>query len=334
MIVLLYTLFLQSLFVYLKIYSKCCGDIALAILILKMNILKIFTLLIVILSVSCNIEFTKDFEIASADHENKLVINSHFIKGDSIIEVYLKSSKAVAQQAIQPELINPYVIIEFADGIERQLIYNDSTELYELSLENVQITAGDQIKLEAGAENFDVVFSSQIVPQEVNLLSAELEANAYYDIILDPWDKLTIELNEDNENDNFYAISLSHLGFRFARDSIASEWKSRIFPVLGNMYRGGFDRHVVFSDSDFNGLEIEIPFRTIFPKDSEGQLKSIRSEVILESITEERYLYLKSLAFVWQAEDNPFVDNFDLSQNIENGYGYFTISNVDRIELN
>ncbi len=90
-----------------------------------------------------------------------------------------------------------------------------------------------------------------------------------------------------------------------------------------------FGTDLLFNDDFFNGKQYSLRFRPEqygFYDDSEPQLY-----VILRTIDEAQYRYLRSVDLQYENEGNPFAEPVQVYSNVENGYGIVAGSSASRV---
>ena len=306
----------------------------------------IYTLTTALLLFSCEKKVVFDYE----KPKEALVVNAQ-IHPDSTFKIFL--SKTISptdtinfesKENIQIEVYKNNNFLGFADE------YTQPEEEYELgfySNDEFEFTENDSIKIETGNPNYNAVSAETRIPERPTI--SRISAN---NIILDEntmmWGysldcniSLSIEDNPLEENyyaiDFFYNANFTFSDF-FTGNFTDTPYESKImFEINDSDAIPSYQRNTgyLISDELFNGesKEINVFIDTgidIHNKDFE------EFYIVVKSLSKEYFLYQKTLSEYYLNSNNPFTNQQEVYNNINNGYGIFCgyNSTIDTVRIN
>ena len=275
--------------------------------------------------------FSQIVDIELPEHESKPVLNMQVIAGDRTLETLVSLSKGILDTG-NFELPKPVLVEFFKNGspIGDFDFYHDILK-YEAYLQDDHIdsTAGNVYRLEATVPHYEKVYAEQVMPIAPLITGASFELEGTISPDGDRVDELIVELDDRQPGIlNYYGILAYSAGVDVdpvSGDTI-SRSRTRIYlesvdPLLGSGSRYDF----IFSDESFDGGDYQARMYTY-----SGVSEDRDVEVEVYSLTRDGFLYYRSLQQYYDAVDNPFAEPVTVHNNIEGGYGIFTLTNVTK----
>lgn len=175
--------------------------------------------------------------------------------------------------------------------------------------------------------------STQTFPTKVTINSATYEKEGTIDRYGNLTDAISIEFDDPEGEKNYYVVSTRATYLFEGKDTIfISDWwidSTPVDPIIEKI-RGGF----FFTDASIDGKNYTLKFATIIKEQQtsfplangetiEGQLLGLKAK--LTSVSQDYYEYWKSL----ETFENDKDDFVKIHENVEGGYGIFTLNSVD-----
>jgi len=280
--------------------------------------------------------------------EPELVVVSNFTKGKDI-RVIVSKSRSITDQSMPEYLLD--ATVELYRGAE----YLETLELIDPKGQEGQVpfytsyTFQPEVNivyhLKASAPGFRSVTSQSRIPEQINLLSIDLD-----DVVQEELNsgqiEVEFELNLNFEDPvqeiNYYHISLmqQYHHYMLTEDGDTSIIDTEVEPIrLGKQNNSNTEvAHVgggmLLTDEPFDGkiISYNIPISLQY-NPAEELLGKIF--VDLRAVSEEYYRYFEALSRQEDATDSPFEDPVFLFDNIEGGKGVFAgyNSSLDSLQL-
>ncbi len=265
--------------------------------------------------------FESTVDIDTPPHQPALAVTANFAAGDTTLRIYLTHSLDILEQN-DAEPIPDADVEVFKDGISLGKAGYYSDKLYKLPLPQPLPPDNATYKLKVSAPGFDPVQASQVMPATVPIISATFEIDGAIDDDGEKVDELTIEFEDPAGIENFYSLN-AYVVF----DSQYTEELS--LGILDPITEEGMDDYLL-KDVTFDGKRYEWRFKAYrFFEITED----VKMYVVLRSITADQYFFSRSVQLSYDNDDNPFAEPVIIHNNIEGGYGIFTLEAGDVKEL-
>lgn len=273
--------------------------------------------------------FSQVATIELPEHEPRPVVNLQ-IEGrqERMISALISNSKGILDPETTYEIPVDAEVKLYRNGtLFTPLDYFEDVLRYEASLENpFPDQGGDTYLLEANIPGFDLVQIEQVMPVKPVVEAASYETEGTIDETGSRVDELIVDIIDQEPGvTNYYALSL--FGITVLLDPTTGDTiqysRSRISldsndPLLS--YGARYD--LIFTDEGFSGGKYQARCYTYYSIDESSDL-----EVVLHQLSEDAFLYARSLEQYYNAIDNPFAEPVTVHSNVPNGYGVFTLVN-------
>jgi hypothetical protein len=291
---------------------------------LKKIIFHIATILFLASLVSC--ESIIEYELPQNDP--KMVLNSYFTN-DSIWEVTIYESKNILEN--DDFKFVPGALVEVADqnGVVYPLTYIGLGKY--ASLNNDKPVIGSTYTISAKHPSFDDVSATSSMPTKVEI--ANIDTSSISQFGYEELESKITFTDPKNEN-NYYSLSLvySYVSVyqfdSFPADTINASWQLYYYSNESQFTDTWIytSDGIVFSDEFFDGREYTLSIISEKPYIYDNPFEMILSASIqyeLESISEDVYLYKKSLEAQNLTSFDPFAQPVQVYNNISGGFGIF-----------
>lgn len=266
-----------------------------------------------LIGLSC--EKTIDYDLPQEDP--KLSIDTYVIEGEPVTALVGISQPSLSSE--YPEVTADAEVWLYEDGVKvSKLEYNSvNPNLYGTYSSDYKPKAGKTYRVEASLDNFETAYGMNLLPEPVPV-NADYDTSTNY---------LSVSFRDPSTSGDYYLIRAFNKRYQngvFYRDNITlttSDPVVEIFtdfdddPLQDDIYKSGRDAYM--TDQSFNAKEREVRFK-IYER-SNGQQDTMVVELL--RITEDFYLYDRSKALIYWADDNPFAEPIQVHSNVENGYG-------------
>lgn len=315
---------------------------------LKINLLVLF---IGSFLSSCNEDsFTQVVNFDVPNLPPKLVVNCNYNIEDDSLFVYVSRSRNVGENAT----ISP---TEFKDA--KVELYKNGTKLFDipyhqkasnLTFKTVfqingvasKITDNATYKIKVSANGFETAESEQITPIKPAISKGKFEREGFKYSSFGSVEKANLIQFEliDSPEENFYTIEVLSV----VQDTISKKTYKSISPILIDQQftKGLFDdeykSRFSITDAIFSNKKIDIKLGTpdaffFWNPITNNEIKNaklVAYEVVVYSLTKEKYLYEESLKEV-NNSGGLFNEYVVVNSNIKNGFGIFSIKNKNKI---
>jgi len=289
-------------------------------------ILSAFTLLIF---QSCDEDsFSQVVVIDIPEHESKPVIKLQLeANNDRSLSVLVSNSKGLLDPESDYKVPSDAIVQLYKNGeLLSQLSYNAQVAQYtDSNFDPISDIAGDTYLLEAKLEGYDKVSATQKMPPKPIITNATYEIEGTIDSEGYRADQIITDIADtDLDETNYYGIRVFHVDYQvdFNGDTTGIS-KQRIYldsndPLLtyGNRYG------LIFTDEAFTNGTFQV---RAYSYNSAGEETDI--EVELLQLSKDAYFYERSFEQYYNAIDNPFAEPVTVHNNIEGGYGIFSLAN-------
>lgn len=246
---------------------------------------------------------------------------------DRPLSALVSNSKSI----LDPE--STYKIPEDADlklyrngNLYADLDYLDDVLRYQyFSSESFPTTAGETWRLEASIPEFNAVSIEQVMPAKAIITDATYEEEGTIDSEGFRVDELIVDVEDPEPGKiNYYGLALRQIYVTIDTNgdttqvSSGSVYLDSNDPLLSYSDRYG----LLFTDEGFANNEYQLRTYTYYSLDEDVVL-----EVVVYQLTEDAWLYARSLEQYQNSIDNPFAEPVTVHSNVEGGFGVFTLVN-------
>ncbi len=295
----------------------------------KTNYILLVLLLIVIFS-SCDDAFTTIRELELPEHEKKLSVFSTMY--GSTCEIFVSHSKSIDDNSPYKQ-VTANVIIRKNDMEFFSFVYPDDLKTGNLISPFIDfpksINEGEKYTLEVVSDEFGTAKAVSTVPELPVIDNITYDEN-YYIEEYDTLDKLEFNIIDPEENDNYYLFNINSTIYKRNKYHLYL-YISTDDPIIKETY-WDFDKGIIISDKTFNGQKRKISLKVNYYANINPNEEKIDLDTVLinsKGITKDYYNFLLSKIQHDQADDNPFAEPVNIYNNIENGYGLFSIENSE-----
>ena len=307
-----------------------------------------FYILSSFLVMSCGENFFDSIvEVEVPAHESNLSITAHLTNLDEVSLVYVTHTVGILDNNNAAPITDAKVEL-YADGQLVQVY--EYVELYQTSGGNGQtitrdiyvveesktLEANKQYELRVSSPTYGEVTATQVLEQPTKILSGTYEEDGISGIFgeettidsegnetTDRAEEIAIKFQDKSGEKNYYAVQA--IGY-YDTDTPTGieEYGERFYltPVDPATEEGL--NALIFSDATFDGKNYEFKMAAF------GQTEGLkRIEVILYTISEDRYLYETTLLNYEENDGNPFAEPVIIHENVSQGNGIFTMSAAD-----
>jgi hypothetical protein len=299
-----------------------------------MNKLYVFLLVVILFNACRESAFEQVVKIDIPEHESRLAINTIMLSMDDSISVLVSNSLGILNDEDFSDIRTAEVTL-LKDGLAlNPFTYNEDFGYYVNKLPEALGNETVEYRLEVSDANYPLAVATQRMPVLPAIISVTVDRDGTLDDTGERVDEIIIEIDDQANDQAFYAIRAYLLGeVEFVEGEIF-EYESEISlrsnnPLVNTSFQT--DLGLLITDGSFDGTIYKLNTWTYFdlPEDQEGL--SLRVELI--NITEDTYLYARSLSQYYDALGNPFAEPVTIHSNIEEGYGLFGLGNVSVFEL-
>lgn len=283
----------------------------------------LYSLLLVLFLTACKDDFFDQVvDVKIPEHTPALAITSTLSNQDTIIYAYVTTSIGVLEP-YNPGYITDAKVELFKDGdLVRELPYVDQS-FYAWQLDEPLGNEQSTYELRVEKEDFETVMATQIMPAQIEITNATFERDGTIDEGGDRVDELVIEFTDQKDVSNYYKVEVA-LEYDFDGTTYLQEgyYFDSNDPSTSYTNDG-----IYLSDAVFDGSTYE--FR-LYNYDLYVDASWENPELIvrLVNMSSDRYYRETSINAYQNAEDNPFAEPAVIHNNIENGYGIFSLEAV------
>jgi len=313
------------------------------------NIKYIIYILSSFLVMSCGENFFDSIvEVEVPTHDSNLAITAHLTNLDEVSLVHVTHTVGILDNTNAAPITDAKVEL-YGDG---QLVQTyEYRELFQTIGGNGQAVTRDiyvveesqplaintNYELRVSSPTYGEVTASQMLVNPTKIISGTYEEDGISGIFgeettvdtvgnetTERAEEIAIKFQDRAGEKNYYAVEA--IGFYDNEMPIGPEEYGEKFyltPVDPTTEEGLST--LIFSDAAFDGKEYEFKMAAFFVQTE--RLKRI--EVVLYTITEDRYLYETTLLNYEENDGNPFAEPVIIHENVSQGNGIFTVSGAD-----
>jgi hypothetical protein len=261
------------------------------------------------------------------EHTPLPALKLQLLQGDTAVSVLVSNSKSILDPESAYDLPDDAVVKLFKNGNEFvDLTYEAMSSLYQATIPNgISSQGGDVYQLTAKLTGFEQVMAEQTMPPPPLILNAEYEFEGTINSDGDRVDELIVDIKDtEAAKTNYYGIKLFWFYYDFDSngDTLATYRVDVGLDSNDPLLQYGAPYGLVFNDESFSGGTYQVrcnPYYTIGPDTD--------LEVEVHQLTKDAFLYIRSLNQYYDAIGNPFAEPVTVHNNIEGGYGVFTLAN-------
>ena len=270
--------------------------------------------------------FSTTLKVDPPPHEDQLVLQSFLKSNDSLLYFSLSKSVGILEtQNSTISFISDAVIEVYEDGeLKYEPTLSSSTPFnFGVVLDEPLNGIGKTYEVRVTHDSLGTISGSQQMPAAPNLVSATFDEDGGIDIDFgDEAHAIDLVMLDPPNVKNYYEVIL-------ARYSTISGELGNDYYIYSNDFSAseGVHEYLLVDDASFDGQEYTFRFET--SKDWQDDLY-----VVVRSVTEDWYLYSKSLERFQVTQDfQLFSEPVTVHTNIENGLGVFGMATQGLVKV-
>lgn len=296
----------------------CAGSCTLFLtysIITLMRTLIYFSFAIVLLASSCDEDsFSQTVDIPIPEHEPLPALTLDLRSGDSIASTVLDLSRGILDEADETrgnktvELYRNDVLIAESDP------NSQSIRSFNLDLDAPLGTEVATYRLVGKIDGYTDVEAIQLMPTQPDFTVVSYDPQGSIDIDGFRTDEIIFDLVDDPDTEDYY-------GFRVTNNPEDQFINDYYLQSPDPLLKDAIGYGLVLSDQSFNGSTYRVRIQ------ADNYNEDPRPALEVFHITEDAYRYSVSRIAYEDSVDNPFAEPVNVHNNMENGYGYFLLSN-------
>lgn len=279
-----------------------------------------------LLLVSCSDDFfNKVIEDDIAEDDKYLALGAFFVDGQDQARCLLTESTGILEGTqSQTDFSDGSVILIYPDGSERPFSYYAPMGRHNFqSDQQISWEENKEYTIKASYKDLPSIEATATLNPLVKIDSIKYEKEARQQVDQDPESAVTIYFKDPEGVSNYYMATLVYVP-----NGIQSEsryYAESLEPESYSVYNG----NVLINANTIDGDQYSI--KLYFNDHARGQEK----EIFLKwsSISEDHYLFAKSLDAIHEGDDNPFASPIPLYTNVKNGQGLFSIYHEEKYKV-
>lgn len=256
------------------------------------------------------------------EHTSKLASTTHFSATEETLEVWVSHSLGTLDTVSYTNIENATVQLFYNENLLHDLDFWEENKSY-IAINSNPLESG-KYRLEITAPDYGTVSAEQTLPVAVPITSVEYEKEGTVSVDGERVDQIKVVFSDPPGEDNYYEIR-AFFTFQDPNDPFVTYEQMIYLDSNDPIVEYGYDG-LLLTDASIAGNEYSVFLYHYDNFGGEFQPASLTVELV--SITEDRYLYNKSLSSYWETKDNPFAEPVVPHNNLENGYGVFTMENI------
>lgn len=271
--------------------------------------------------------FSQVVTIDIPEHTPLPALKLQLLQGDASINVLVSNSKSILDPESDYDLPTDAEVQLLKNGSPfLDLVFDPMTKLYLGAIDDgINMESGDIYQLSAKLKDFDLVTAEQMVPPQPLIVGAEYEIEGTIDPDGYRVDELIVDLEDAAPGEiNYYGVNLFKVYYDidFNGDTIGVYRNEVGLDSNDPLLEYGSAYGLIFNDEVFSGGAYQLRCYTYYSLGDEGEL-----EVEVYQLTKDAFLFTRSLNQYYDALGNPFAEPVTVHNNIEGGYGVFTLAN-------
>lgn len=275
--------------------------------------------------------FTQVVEVEIPDHESAIAVNALFSDMDTSLQMLVSNSLGILDPATHSTMKEATVKLYEGNALIREFQFNENNYRFEAPM--IQPSQGSVYRIEVDAPNYKSVFAEQEMPVVVEILDVEVTKDGGISGDGDRVDEILLKWRDPGNQENYYAIQgFIEQGFYDPQTSDTIYFRNKFYmESLDQVIQFGDRYDILVKDAAFDGREYTLRLFTYnnLPIGQEGA----RIVIQLVSLTEDAYLFDRSLNQYYNAIDNPFAEPVVVHNNVDGGYGIFGLAALDEITV-
>jgi hypothetical protein len=273
----------------------------------------------------------KEIELKSDEITPRIVINSLFTANDTI-HLEISESRSVLYEGTLPRITNATAKLFDANNVLLGTFTHAGDGNYFLA--DPKPIVGARYNLEVSAIGFETVKATSETPSLINITS--IDTNSTFGT--DPRFNFALTFSDNPDQKNYYGVSVYTNVYSIDPETSEktllytySGFNSREFYIIngfkdvdGEIYGG----ELYFSDESFNGQTIVFDGAN-YPFFAE-EFQEIEMVIGLISMSEDLFKYNVTYSKYLEAQGDFFAEPVRVYSNVENGFGIFGGSSVER----
>lgn len=295
------------------------------------NIKYIIYILSSFLFLSCGENFFDSIvEVEIPEHQPNLAITAHLSNIDdrSLVHVthtvgILENTNALPIKDAKVELYGNGELFQVYEYKKLNELDDEIEDLYVAETPK-SFEPNTNYELRVSSPTYGSVVANQQFSQVTPIISAVYEEEGIVDEFGDRTDEVAIKFKDEAGKKNYYLAQVFGVYRGNASPTQTFNYTSLAYlsPADPISEEGSFG-NLLLSDATFDGKEYELKMAA-FGLEKENSLKEII--VILFTISEDRFLYEKSVVTQQENDGNPFAEPVIIHENVSQGNGIFTMS--------
>lgn len=282
---------------------------------------------------ACNDIFESTIDVEIPSTIDRLVVSSNI--RSSIDSIYLHLSHSQNTLDNQPLKLVSDAQVKLKIGSHEITPRSTGFNQFISPQINLSTLAGQTAILEISHPLFETIYSSTIIPPTPIINHISYNKYATKDLTGNEIDELRLEIVDDPDIVNYYSLA----AYVIKNDSIYTSFNGSdtilhvnigydiYLQADGLIFEKGADNNIVFSDASFSGKTGKLRVVADYAR------SNLLIQVVVQSLSQDRYQYEKSIGRAIENDGNPFVEPDNLHTNIQNGYGIFSIENEVHMEI-
>ncbi|MFK8006833.1 MAG: DUF4249 domain-containing protein [Saprospiraceae bacterium] len=202
----------------------------------------------------------------------------------------------------------------------------DSNNILYMGESAPELTEGTY-RLEVSAPGYDPVSATQTMPSKADIINLSYEFDKVpFDIDSDLYDLMKVKIKDPAGEENYYAYKAY---FELKDIGSGQIYTNMVYPFSDlPVAEYGYNIDEIIPDITFDGNEYNLRLlmqSKWFREDPNTELVAVN--LVLYTGTRDLYLYETSRSLNLDAQGNPFAEPVLVHNNMEGGYGIFTLHN-------
>ena len=285
-------------------------------------------MIIFIATISCGEDpFSHSVTIDIPEHESLLSVACHITEGDTMVSVLVSKSLGIVDNEEYSLVPNATVLVFLNNDLIFQPTFNVQSGYYEQELLLPSEIRSGVYRLEVSAPDHETVWSQQIVGAAVKIEGASFVQDGT--ISENGKAHLARVSIKDEVGENYYSFNFYY--------SITFRGMTELAPV-GFMSQDpsieyGVKEELILNDGAFDGKTYTPRFYSAFYPSFSNNVEVNAFLVEVKSMTPNHYYYERSRNLYNESQDFPLAEPVIVHDNIENGYGIFTVARRSRFAI-
>jgi len=283
--------------------------------------------------------FSQTVDIPFPEHEPLPALSLNLRSGDSLAYALLNLSRGIIDEPVENDTRVATTELYRDDVLIGTRSYPLSQELstFETVMTLTEPIRDEETnyRLVGKIDGFPDAVATQVMPAAALFSDVEYTRDGALDNDGFRVDEVTFKLEDPAATTDYYAFRVTTPGQNctFDETTMTSECTNdftQFYSVFVSspdpLLLEGLDFGLLLTDQSFNGGSVTVRLFADSFNDGDLYLEVYR-------ISEDAYRYARSFAAYIEAGDNPFAEPVQVHGNVENGYGAFVATNLERVLL-